>query len=376
MWLVPEDEGRICENLKGVILLDDLSELIGRYIVMTAAEADVCALWTVHTHALDAAAFTPYLDIMSVVPRCGKTTLLEIESLLVADPWLTGHVTAPALVRKTDQNHPTLLLDESDTTFHGGSDYSQALRGILNTGYERTGTYSTCVRSGGEWVSKDFSTFSAKAIAGIGKLPDTVRDRSIPIRLKRKLPAETCERFRKRLAAPDCERLRHRAARWAKRSLKQLAASEPAMPDELNDRQQDVCEPLLAIADLAGSNWPQRARNALITLLTSRKRSDDSQPVRLLSDIKSCFDQCATDRMRTKTLLRSLNSNEEWPWQSFNKGGRLTDRGLADALEPFEIRPRDVRFEEDVFKGYRREFFEDAWARYLPPPTPTKKTPE
>ena len=350
----------------GADLLNEISDFVRRYVVMTPAEKDVCALWTVHSHARRAAQFTPYLDITSVVPRCGKTTLLEVLELLVADPWFTGHVTAAALVRKIDQDHPTVLMDESDATFYGNSDFSQALRGMMNTGYEKSGIYSMCVRAGGDWVMKDFSTFSLKGIAGIGKLPDTIRDRSIPIRLKRKLPTESCERFRKRKAAFQAEVLRSRATLWTKQHLGELAEAVPEMPAELNDRHRDVCEPLIAIADCAGGEWPERARQAFVPLLASRPRRDDSQAVALLADIQGCFDNHAMFRMRSKNLVDALLAHEDSPWRECNKGGRLSQAGLARLLAPFDIEPRDIRFENGIFKAYRRKDFEEAWARYLP----------
>lgn len=350
----------------GAELLDDLSKFHGRYVVMRPAEADVLALYTVHTHAISVAAFTPYLHIFSPMPRCGKTTLLDSMSLVVAKPWLTGHVTAASLVRKVDQEQPTLLLDESDTTFHANSEYSQALRGMLNTGYERGGTYSMCVRDGGGWVNKDFSTFCPKIIAGIGKLPDTVEDRSIPIRLRRKLPTESCERFRRRTVLFQAEVLRCRSVLWAKWHRWELGDAVPDMPSELNDRQRDVCEPLVAIADCAGGEWPDRARQGLITLLTSRYRRDDSQAVTLLADIKVCFDKHDKPQMRSKSLVDALVMQEDSPWRESNKGGRMSPAGLARRLAPFDIEPRDIRFEYCIFKGYRRRDFEDAWARYLP----------
>jgi hypothetical protein len=353
----------------GERLLNDLTEIILRFMSLTRQQATVCSLWVVHTHAIAAAMFTPYLNISSALLRCGKTTLLELLSLLAANPWLTGRVTAAVLVRKTDQSHPTLLLDESDAAFHGNSDYSQALRGILNSGYERGGTYSMCVRGGGDWAPKDFSTFGPKAIAGIGKLPDTVEDRSIPMRLKRKLPGEECEKFRKRKVRPEAEALHARAAKWSKRNVAKLAEAEPDMPDELNDRQQDVCEPLIAIADRAGGEWPERARQALVTLLTSDVTREDPQAVRLLADIRSCFEQHDAKRVKSVALVKYLASNEESPWKELS----LTQTALARMLKPFEIRPRDLRFDDGIFKGYRRTYFEDAWARYLPPPAPTKK---
>jgi hypothetical protein len=357
----------------GTSLLDDLSQFIRRFVALSHEQADTCALWVVHTHAIEAAAFTPYLSITSALPRSGKTTLLELLSLLAAKPWHTGRVTAAVLVRKIDKDHPTLLLDESDAAFQANRDYAEALRGVLNTGYERDGKHSMCVQGKNEWVPKDFSTFCPKAIAGIGRLPDTVEDRSIPIRLKRKLANEECERFRKRKVRPEAEGLRVRAAKWAKRHVKALSNAEPEMPCELNDRQQDVCEPLIAIADCAGEKWPERARQALIALLTAQVAREDSHGVRLLADIRAYFERGFTeDRVKSAALLDWLNSIEESPWAEFNKGFPLKAAGMARLLNPFDICPRDLRFDSGVFKGYERADFEDVWSRYLPLPSPTE----
>jgi hypothetical protein len=341
---------------------------------LAEAQADACALWIVHTHAIEAADFTPYLDINSAVLQSGKTRVLEVLRLIVRTPWLTGRVSGAALVRKIDRDHPTLLLDESDTAFSSGDDYSEKLRGILNSGFERDGTYSVCVQKGNDWEARDFSTFSAKAIAGIGKLPPTIRDRSIPITLKRALRSEQHQRFRKRKVQAQGEQLRKRVELWASESLDVLREAEPHLPDELTDRQQDVCEPLLVIADRAAGEWPVRARQALIVLLAAQVARDDSASVKLLANIRSCFEERGENyeghrRIRSSRLLEYLTSNEEWPWAEFNKGFPLKATGIARLLSPFEIRPRDLRFDGGIFKGYERADFDDAWSRYLPPPS-------
>ena len=92
-------------------IISQLAQLIRRYIALTAAEADVIALWIVHTHAFGAAETTPYLAITSAEKRCGKSRLLELLELLVAGPWLTGSVSAAVLFRTIHETHPTLLLD-------------------------------------------------------------------------------------------------------------------------------------------------------------------------------------------------------------------------------------------------------------------------
>ena len=83
------------------------------------------------------------------------------------------------LTRKVDGETPTLLLDESDAVFAHRSEYAEALRSILNTGYRRSGISSLCVAQGAGLSYRDFSTFCPKALAGIGALPDTVTDRPV-----------------------------------------------------------------------------------------------------------------------------------------------------------------------------------------------------
>jgi len=353
---------------EGVALLNDLSSLIRRFVALSAAQADICALWLLHTYAMEATEFTPYLNIGSPLPRSGKTTLLQLLALLTAKPWYTGRVTAAVLVRKTDKDHPTLLLDESDAAFRANSEYAETLRGVLNSGYEQDGTYSMCVQVKKEWVPKDFSTFSPKAIAGIGRLPDTVEDRSIPISLKRKLSNEECEGFRKRKVRPEAEALRTRAAKWTSQNIKLLRDADPCMPCELDDRQQDVCEPLVAIADLAGGEWPERARKALITLLEAQVAREESQGVRLLANIRSCFESHGTERLKSSALLLTLIAIEDAPWAEYRKGFPLSVNELARLLRQFGIRPRDLRFPDGVHKGYERGDFKDAWARNCPLP--------
>src|SRR5208337_716051 len=156
-----------------------------------------------------------YLQIASAEKRSGKSRLLEVLELLVNRPWLTSRTSAAALVRKLNEAHPTLLLDESDAAFSGDKEYSEALRGVLNAGHRKGGKVSLCLGKGCDIKVVDFAVFGPKVIAGIGILPDTVADRAIPVELLRKRPGETVERFRPRLVAQDAADLRDRLARWA-----------------------------------------------------------------------------------------------------------------------------------------------------------------
>jgi hypothetical protein len=226
---------------------------------------------------------------------------------------------------------------------------------------------------------EDFKTFSAKAIAGIGQLPDTVADRSIAIRLKMKSPDERIERKRERkvhaLAAP----LRARIESWAEANVDRLAVLDLAPMEELSDRAADIWEPLLGIAYLAGDQrgrdrWFVRAQKAAI-VLSKRQPDEEEYSIRLLADAHAIFERRGGDRILTAALIEELHAIEDAPWSEWH-GKPISANRLSTILRRFEIRPRQMRDGESNAKGYRREDFEDAWKRYFPavPPSPTETT--
>jgi hypothetical protein len=356
------------QSIDGGELLGDVYKFARRFSVLSEAQSTVIALWVVHTHVIDAADSTPYLAITSAEKQCGKSRLLEVLQTLVAEPWFTGRVTAAVLVRKIDAKGPTLLLDESDAAFGSEKDYAEALRGILNTGHRRGGVASLCVGKGAEIGYKDFSTFSPKAIAGIGKLPDTVADRSIPIRLKRAAPGEIVERFRLRNVMPEAEALRGRIQTWCDSVASILRDARPVLPEQLSDRQQDGAEPLLAIADAAGSGWPENARASVVQLCTDSQNADDSIGVRLLTDIRHVLEARDTEKISSTDLVDALAAIETSPWGEWSHGRPITAPKLARLLRPFGVTPHTIRMGSDTSKGYELADFEDSFRRYLKPP--------
>ncbi|HVS87097.1 MAG TPA: DUF3631 domain-containing protein [Candidatus Acidoferrum sp.] len=355
---------RFCGTESGSQILDKTADFLRRFIVMSPAQAYVLAIWIVHTHSLDAADVTGYLSITLAEKRSGKTRLLEVLELLVAEPWLTGRVTAAVLVRKIDAVRPTLLLDESDTALRDDSEYGDVLRGVLNLGYRRGGVVSCCVGAAEKLDFHDFSVFGAKAIAGIGSLPDTVADRSFSIRLQGRAPDELVESFRRSEIVPEAVGLRDQIAGWASKIVETLKASKPEPLAELGDRQNEIAASLLAIADAAGGDWPQRARTALLEIFRDCTVRDESLRVRLLADIRVVFDEGGSQHISTPVLLEHLNANDNAPWCESTHGKPLTARGLARMLAPFEIRPEHFREGARTIRGYTRASFRDAWERY------------
>jgi hypothetical protein len=343
-------------------LLDELTRYIRGYVVLSDAQVCAAALWVAHTHALEASEQTPFLAITSPEKRCGKSRLLDALELVVARAWRTIFPSEAVLFRKIEAVTPTLMLDETDAIFDRSNGSTEPLRALLNAGNRRGTSVPRCVGPTQQLV--DFNIFCPKALAGIGELPDTVADRSIPIRLERKRADEAVQRFRRREALEVAEPIAQALASWATDALVDLEAARPDAPRSLDDRAEESWEPLLAIADMARTQWPQRARSAALELSGDGKE-DEALGVWLLRDIRELFEDAGADRFASADLATALCLIETSPWGD-NRGKELDARGLARRLRPFKIRPRTVRLDDGTTpKGYPLEVFEDAFARYL-----------
>jgi hypothetical protein len=151
-----------------------------------------------------------------------------------------------------------------------------------------------------------------------------------------------------------------------------MSAARPEMPRGIEDRAADMWEPLLAIADAAGGNWPKRARKAATELVGAAKEAEPSLGVRLLADLKTVFDKRGEDKLATSVILADLIALPESPWGDL-KGKPITDRALATRLRQYGIKSRDVFVAGKALKGYYRQDLHDAWLRYLSPSLPQKR---
>jgi len=254
-------------------------------------------------------------------------------------------------------------MDEADTFLgKGNSD----LKGILNSGFSKCSA-SVLRCDGDDHNARQFSTWCPKLIALIGYLPDTLEDRAIPIRLRRKLADEQVQRFAEHRDARRLHELASKAARWASDNNPELRLVDPDLPTGLNDRAMDCWRPLIAIADAARGDWPTKARNASHSLSVTGS-DDDEASIReqLLSNIKQVFDDMGIPSIRSSKLVEKLTENETWPWGEWRRGCPISARGLAKLLKPFGIKPRKASSANE----YWRVDFVDDWARYLPPTDP------
>jgi hypothetical protein len=339
-------------------------------------QAVIMAAWVLHTYVFDAAETTPYCHITAPERACGKSRLMETLEAISAAPVRSGGMTAAALVRTIEAKRPTIFLDEMDASLNGDKEYAEAIRGILNEGFRKGGIFYKCV--GKDFELKGFSVYCPKCFAGIGQLPDTVSSRSIVIEMRRKLPGEDVEPFRqkavKSAAAPIKKALEVWAARGAAGLLETIT---PASLAFLSDRQNDIAEPLLCIAQLAGNGWLQRLTDALQTVFKTASVEDGSIGVTLLADIRIVFDERESDTVPSAVLAERLCKIEGRLWAEWSHGKGLSANNLARQLNKYSIHPQTIRVGDDTPKGYRRVDFEDLWSRYCPlPPIRTATPPQ
>lgn len=363
------------ESIDGESVMADLFDYLGKFVAYPTEHAHVAhALWCVHAHLMEHWDTTPRLAFLSAEPASGKTRALEITENLVPNPVLTVNVSPAYLFRKVgDDDGVTILFDEIDTVFGPKAKEHEDIRGLLNAGYRRGATTGRCEMHGKTAKTIEIPAYSAVAMAGLGWLPDTILTRSVIVRMKRRKPGQKVESYRRRIHAAHGEAIRNRLVGW---SLVIDKIKWPHLPPEIQDRDADVWEPLIAVADIIGGEWPELARVAAVTLTAAAKDIEPTLGVKLLSDIKKVF--TGRDILATADLLAELNQMDESPWGDINFGKPMDARGLAKRLRDYDIRPSVVRtgYGSGTVRGYRESDFADAWASYLPStesPKPAKQ---
>jgi hypothetical protein len=296
--------------------------------------------------------------------------VLDVVGYLVARPLRMSDPTPAAIADYTTmavimgQEPPTFLWDEIDSAYERWG----ALREYVNNGFQRG---NPIIRAGG----KVKYTFAPKMMAGLTELPTTVHDRSFRLDMMRAKEDEKPLRFtppERRKVEQEGYAIQLRLGAFAERHMEALMTSSPALPETMDDRGQDIAEPLLAIADVAGGDWPSKARTALVQVRQAMQKSDSmSDTELLLRDIKEVF--AAKALLYSEDIVAGLLKREESPWRTIG----MNQHKLARMLHQFTEYPGGPRITSQRLRvggrksgnplkaGYKRKQFEDAWNRYL-----------
>jgi hypothetical protein len=282
---------------------------------------------------------------------------------MVPRPYEVIDPTGPTLFRPIELHCPTVLLDEADLV---SWEDRRDILAVINAGHTRTGQgIPRCV--GDENEVRMFKVWAPLAYAMIKKpqanLPAPLLSRSIVIQMERIPPGEP---------EPEeidldqgFEELRRKCARWTQDHLEELRGAKPTLP--VKGRRANCWRPLVAIADLAGGDWPKIAR-AAAEALCAIDPSAEMLGVQLLADTKRVFSRREIESIWTEKLLEHLHARQERPWCEYGYMRKpITARQLAELLRPFKIVSRQVKQGGTNRQGYNREQFAEAWRRYVLP---------
>ena len=189
-----------------------------------------------------------------------------------------------------------------------------------------------------------FSCWCPKAIATIKHLPETLADRCIVIGMHRKSLSERCERLR----TLKGKEFRRKCARFVMDHANEITVGQPEIPADLNDRAADIWEPLFVLADMAGTDWGQKAREAALGLTAVAQ--EESPMVTLLWDLWIMFLRAGEalreaepgaakkkggTRMFSRDLVAGLNLHTNRPWVALRRGKEVTELWLSQQLRPY-----------------------------------------
>jgi hypothetical protein len=354
----------------GAELLDDIDEYLARFVIYPSEyQRGAHALWIVHAWLMDCWESTPRIAFLSPEPGSGKSRALEVTEPLVPNPVHAINTTSAYLFRKVadPDGKPTILYDEIDTVFGPKARENEDIRGMLNAGHRKGAVAGRCVVRGKVVETEELDAYCAVMLAGLDDLPDTLMSRAVVVRMKRRAASEPVEPWRPRINGPEARALRDRIATWAESVKGRATSMWPEMPPGVEDRNADVWEALLAVADLAGGHWPETARVAAVTAVTASRGGGPSLGVMLLRDIRDVFNKLKICNCVSDLLITELKGIEESPWATISKGEPLNANGLSRRLGKYGIGPKPIREGDRVFKGYARAQFEDAWMRYVDP---------
>ena len=353
--------------VNGADLLERVHDFLTRFLSLPDYAAAIMALWAAHAHLM-VSDTTPRLAFISAETACGKSLAMRLLALLCPRPLGPTSGTAASFIRALSEpkRRPTYFLDTLNTRFGPKAKGDEELRTFMEMGHQKDGYITRSEQTNKEWYTVKTRVFAAMSIAAIGDIfPDTILTRCIVIKMRKRLPDEMIETFRQRESQHLGHALRDDLAKWTDHHREAAASNRPALPDEIVDRDADVWEPLIVVADLAGGRWPDLARQAAISSVEIAKvNNKPSDGVRLLTDIRTCFG--TKDKLSSRELVDMLLAVEESSWNDLGFRKKLDQYILAEMLREYGIRPRSVRLPDgSTPKGYRRSDFLDVWERHL-----------
>jgi len=325
--------------------------------------APIVPLWIAFAWVIDIATFSPILIFQGGDTEMAKSAASEVVSLLTPRAYMLVEPTGPAFYRFVDRLRPSLFLDDADKLLLRRPDLAH----IVNSSWKR-GNYIP--RTDAHGVVHLFDAFGPRCLNGIdllAHLAPATRTRCITIDMLPALEEEKDQITSMRYAAEDENFviLRRKFLRWATDNMAVLKSAKPKMPDGFFSRLEENYHLLFAIADLAGGDWPKKARAAAIK--ASREHSEPSLGKRLLAILFDLSTRYGV--LLTSKELEQLVPAEDDEFANYH-GHSINKYEIAALLKPYcRIRPKLIhpRGGKTADRGYNtaEPEFTTAFRHYL-----------
>jgi hypothetical protein len=360
--------------------LDALATFIRGLVAFLDARTPVLlAAWVLGTWCHRAVRVFPYLSIRSPEKRCGKTRLLAVLRLIAfnAAP-ITAVPTEAQLFRGAATSRGTQLFDEAEG-LRGDRERFEALISVLNVGFERGGVVTRLEKRGDRFEEQRYEVYAPRALAGIGRLSETLADRSIPISMARKRRDERVARLTGAVE-PEAAALRGHCALACLSRIAVVLAAAAEVPtllerENVDDRAVDLWTPLVALAVAAdGEDGGARTRVLLDLARETGGLRDadqaDGRTGRLIEALTAIREERG-EKLGPEALRAALAARPGWDWVT-------STQRLAGVLNPLgfvrqQYREGKVRRWQYCLDGDR---LADVAARYGPAGEPADPGPE
>ena len=334
----------------GQAMLEEACQFVNRFSVLPSRAAGYAlVLFGAHNWIYEAFTETPRFHISALTYGAGKTRVMKLTNLLCPNPQMMAKITGPALYHIIDERHPApLALDEADAMLGQGT-RAEDIRGVLNAGYECSGTVTRVVK--GE--ATDFGVFCPVIFAGKGKLPRSLEDRSITIMMEQRRPGQVMDRFVPKMHEAMGRKIGLMIGAWATKiqgAAGDILWDDP--PEKVDDRQIDILTPLYALCQLAAGPWPDRFNEIVEVLVLGGVSTDEVSPATaLLAAIRDVW-PADIDRLATHQLADLVAAHEsgEFAWPE-----SVRTRELNKRLRDLGVSPVPMRIGGTVMRGYDRE---------------------
>jgi Protein of unknown function (DUF3631) len=358
----------------GCEIISRIEKFINEYVKFTDAYSLPIALWVMATYVFSSFDAFPYMVITAETKRSGKTRLAEMISFCCSNPRFFTAMTPSTMFNIIEAEHPTVIFDEAETL---SGESQSVMSQVLNAGY-RKGTRIPRMVGKDQW--KEYDTYSPKIFILIGDVRDTLRDRSIIVRMRRAVGNEIPARFVHETVKSAGETLREDISELVQMNADMITQSylDHAGISFLTDRDEEIWTPIFTMAQVfCPSRIPELERIAvdMATEKTAPKRryvelqssedssQDDEYALRLLEDMIIVMNGKPISSQDAVTRLREIPTA---PWRKF-RGDGITMHNIADMLSRFGVRSSTIRIgsakkgdNRNVFKGYKPEQVREA----------------